>query len=99
MALFGSRVSLGHDLGLALHFAKLSIEEASMLQSYDLPAHIAALDARLANNLDEGEADNLEYQFKVVYTLQAAAKGSAHFHFAQSDSAEGKEIHYVLIKL
>lgn len=96
--LFGPRLTLGHELGFALQFAKLSTEEIATLQGYDVPQHIAALDASLAAKLDEGDADNLEYQFKVVYTLTSASKAKAHFQFVQPDSAEGKEIQNVLIK-
>lgn len=90
--MFGQRLSLGHDLGFALQFAKLKTSEIAALQGHDLPEHIAALDASLATKLDEGDADNLEYQFKVVYTLTSASKAKAHFQFVQPDSAEGKEI-------
>jgi len=96
--LFGPRLTLGHELGFALQFAKLSTEEIATLQGYDVPQHIGALDASLAAKLDEGDADNLEYQFKVVYTLTSASKAKAHFQFVQPDSAEGKEIQNVLIK-
>lgn len=96
--MFGQRLSLGHDLGFALQFAKLKTGEIAALQGHDLPEHIAALDASLAAKLDEGDADNLEYQFKVVYTLTSASKAKAHFQFVQPGSAEGKEIQNVLIK-
>ena len=93
--MFGQRVSLGHDLGFALQFAKLKTGEIGALQEHDLPEHIAALDASLAAKLDKGDADDLEYQFKVVYTLTSASKAKAHFQFVQPDSAEGKEIQNV----
>ena len=96
--LFGPQLTLGHDLGFSLQFAKMTIEEIAILQGYDLPEHIAALDASLAAKLGDGDADNLEYQFKVVYTLTSASKAKAHFQFVQPDSAEGKEIQNVLIK-
>ena len=96
--LFGQRLTLGRELGFSLQFAKLSTEEIATLQGFDLPQHIAALDATLSANLGEGDADNLEYQFKVIYTLTNATKTKAHFQFVQPDSAEGKEIQNVLIK-
>ena len=97
-SLFGSKLTLGHDLGFSLQFAKLSTEEIATLQAFDVPEHIAALDASLAGKLQEGEADNLEYQFKVIYTLTSASKSKAHFQFVQPESAEGKDIQNVLIK-
>jgi hypothetical protein len=95
---FGSRLTLGHDLGIALQFARLSLDELAMLQQHDVPPHIAALDAGLKDNLTADEADNLEYQFKVVYTLTSASKSQAHFQFVQPDSAEGAAIQNVLVK-
>jgi hypothetical protein len=96
--LFGSRLTLGSELGFSLQFAKLATDQIAALQGYDLPEHIAALDATLAAKLGDGDAENLEYQFKVVYTLSSASKAKAHFQFVQPDSAEGKEIQNVLIK-
>lgn len=95
---FGQRLTLGHDLGFALQFARLSVNELASLQQYALPPHIAALDAGLNENLTAEEADNIEYQFKVVYTLTGASKSQSHFQFIQPDSAEGAEIQNVLIK-
>lgn len=96
--LFGERLTLSADLGFSLQFAKMGIEQLAELQSYDVPEHIAALDASLAAKLEEGDADDLEYQFKVVYTLTNASKAKAHFQFVQPDSAEGKELQNVLVK-
>lgn len=96
--LFGPRLTLGRDLGFALQFAKMTTDEIATLQGFDLPEHISALDANLAARLDKGDAENLEYQFKVIYTLTNASKAKAHFQFVQPDSAEGKEIQNVLVK-
>lgn len=96
--LFGPRLTLGRELGFALQFAKMTTEEIATLEGFELPEHIAALDANLAARLEEGDADNLEYQFKVIYTLTNASKAKAHFQFVQPDSAEGKEIQNVLLK-
>lgn len=96
--LFGARLTLGRDLGFALQFAKLTTTQIADVQNSDLPEHIAALDASLESKLQGEDADDLEYQFKVVYTLTNATKSKAHFHFIQPDSEEGKEIQNVLIK-
>lgn len=74
-AFFGERLTLGHHLGFSLQFAKLTTEEIATLQGFDVPAHIAALDQSLAAKLQTGEADDLEYHFKVVYTLTQCLKG------------------------
>jgi uncharacterized protein DUF3644 len=96
--LFGQRLTLGSELGFSLHFAKMTTDEVATLQGFDVPEHLAALDANLAARLAEGDGDNLEYQFKVVYTLTNASKAKAHFQFVQPESAEGKEIQNILIK-
>lgn len=96
--LFGPRLTLGRELGFSLQFARITTDQIAKLQQVDLPEHIVALDASLAAKLDEGDGDNLEYQFKVIYTLTNASKTKAHFQFVQPESAEGKEIQNVLIK-
>ena len=96
--LFGPRLTLGSELGFSLQFAKLTTEEVATLQGFELPEHLVALDANLAARLAAGDADNIEYQFKVIYTLTNASKAKAHFQFVQPDSDEGKEIQNVLIK-
>lgn len=96
--LFGQRMTLGTDLGFALQFAKLGTDTVAALQGFELPPHISALDASLASKLGDGDADNLEYQFKVIYTLTNTSKAKSHFQFVQPESAEGKEIQNVLIK-
>jgi len=96
--LFGARLTLGRDLGFALQFAKLTTTQIAGVQNSDLPEHVAALDASLSSKLQGDDADDLEYQFKVVYTLTSATKSKVHFHFIQPGSDEGKEIQNVLIK-
>ncbi len=95
---YGPRLSLQNEISVALQFGKLEIEQAAQPHQYDVPAHIAALDARLTAELSEEELSDLEYQFRVVYTLDSASKGSAHIQFLTPDSAEGKSVHNVLQK-
>jgi hypothetical protein len=95
---FGPRLTLGHELGFSIQFAKMTADEIAAMQGFDLPEHLVALDANLTAKLAEGDADDIEYQFKVIYTLTSASKAKAHFQFVQPDSAEGKEIQNVLVK-
>ena len=97
VAWFGSRVSLQNDLSVALQFGKLDLEQAAQISTYDVPPNISALDALLKKDLKEEELDDLEYQFRVVYTFDSASKGKAHIQFLV-DSAEGKSVHNVLQK-
>ena len=97
-ALFGDKLTLSNDLSLALQFAKPSIDQLSSLMTYDVPAEIAALDARLQDGVPQELLNDVEYQFRVVYTLDASARSHAHFHFVKPDSEEGQKIHNVLAR-
>ncbi|GLQ05860.1 DUF3644 domain-containing protein [Sneathiella chinensis] len=96
--LFGQKVSLQNELSLALQFAKLDFQQVTDLQKFDIPEHIQTLDARLNQRLTNEEKIDLEYQFKVIYTLDNASKSKAHFEFIQPGSEEGKQIQNVLEK-
>ena len=48
--------------------------------------------------MKEQELDDLEYQFRVVYTFDSASKGKAHIQFLSPESAEGKSVQNVLQK-
>src|SRR5215475_15704573 len=87
---FGLRVTLQSDLAVALQFGKLELEQAAQISAYDITPNITALDALLKKEMTEDELNDLEYQFRVVYTLDSASKGKAHIQFLSPDSAEGK---------
>jgi hypothetical protein len=95
---FGPRVTLQSDLSVALQFGKLELEQAAQVSAYDIPPNITALDALLKKDMKEEELDDLEYQFRVVYTFNSASKGKAHIQFLNPDSAEGKSVQNVLQK-
>ena len=63
-----------------------------------MPPNITALDALLKKDKSETELDDLEYQFRVVYTFDNASKGKAHIEFVSPDTEEGKSIQNVLQK-
>jgi len=95
---FGEQLSLQHELAFALQFAKMDLEQAGEIQKGNIPVDIAALDASLVEGMTEEETQDLEFKFRVIYTLDNASKGAAHFQFFQPGSAEGKDIHNVLTK-
>jgi len=95
---FGEQLSLQRELAFALQFAKMDLGQAVEVQQGDVPADIAALDAQLVHGMTEADMQDLEYQFRVIYTLDNATKGAAHFQFFQPGSAEGQEIHNILTK-
>lgn len=96
--LFGEELTLAQELSFALQFSRMNVEQASLLNKYEIPTHIEALDARLAQGLTEDQQGDLEYQFRVIYTLDAASKTRSHIEFVRPESAEGKEIRNVLVQ-
>ncbi len=96
--LFGDELSLKDDLSFALQFSKLSLEQISALQDYEIPEHIKALDARLIEGMTDDQLRDVEYQFQVVYTLDASSKSQSHFRFVSPGSEEATQIHAVLQK-
>ena len=96
--LFGTELSLQANLGFALQFSRLSLEQISDTQEFAIPANIQALDARL-NSASEKDADqSAEYKFQVVYTLDSSSRSGANIRFISPDSEEGEAIHNVLVK-
>lgn len=95
---YGNRVTLQSNLSVALQFGKLELEQAAQVTAYDIPPNIAALDAALKKHMNEEELDDLEYQFRVIYTFDSASKGKAHIQFISPDSEEGKSVQNVLQK-
>jgi len=95
---FGEQLSLQPELAFALQFAKMDLGQAVDLQQADVPADIAALDARLVQGMMEADIQDLEYQFRVIYTPDSANKDTAHIQFFLPGGAEGREIHNVLTK-
>jgi hypothetical protein len=96
--LFGNELSLQNDLAFALQFAKLNIDQIATVQKYEVPEHIEALDARLREGKTDDELNDLEYQFRVVYTLDSASKSQSHIKFVHPGSEEGEKIRNILIK-
>ena len=96
--LFGERVSLADELAFALQFTKTDFEQISELSRFEIPPHIEAIDARRIEGMTEDQLNDLEYQFRVVYTFDSASKSKSHIQFVNPDPEEGKEIRTVLVK-
>ena len=96
--MFGDELTLQKDLSFALQFARLSLDQIAVTQAFELPDHIKALDARLNERLTEDEAGDLEYQFRVIYTMVAGTKSKAHIQFVHPESKEAEQIRNVLVK-
>lgn len=95
---FGERLTLANELAFALQFTKMDIEQLASLNRFEIPESINAFDASLEKELTNEQLRDLEYQFRVIYTLSAASKSRAHFEFVRPDSSEGKEISNVLVQ-
>jgi len=76
----------------------MNLEQLATLNRYEIPAHIDAIDAGLTEGMTEAQIADLEYQFRVVYALDAVTKSRAHFQFVLPESAEGKDIRNVLVQ-
>lgn len=96
--LWSTDLSLQAHLGFALQFARLSVDQVSDTQDLAIPANIKSLDVRLNGDFDEEDTAAAEYKFQVVYTLDGSSKSGAHIRFISPDTAEGQEIHNVLVK-
>ena len=95
---FGPSMTLANDLSFALQFAKPDIIHLSSLMNFQIPPEIEAVDARLVEGLTDEDLNNLEYRFKVIYTLDSSQRNQANFQFVSPGSDEGVDIHNVLAK-
>lgn len=95
---FGERLSLTHELSFALQFNRMEIDQLAELNKYEIPSHIEALDASLEENLTDAQRTDLEYRFRVIYTLDAASRTRSHIEFLRPESAEGKDVRNVLVQ-
>ena len=95
--LFGEKLSLAPELPFALQFMRPNIEQVNILNKYEIPPHIEAIDARISETLTLEQRNDIEYKFRVVFTLDAASKRSAHFEFVHPDSDDGRQIQNILV--
>lgn len=96
--LFGADLSLQNELAFALQFAKLSMDQVTTLQNYEVPEEMEALDARIRADLTDAQLNDLEYQFRVIYTLDASSKSKSNIQFVHPESKEAEQIRQVLVK-
>lgn len=96
--LFGSKLTLQNELSFALQFAKLDFDQITELQKHDIPARIKALDKQLEQKLGDKRLSDLEYRFRVVYTIENSTKSKSHMQFLHPDDANAEEVRKVLIK-
>ncbi|QCE34253.1 hypothetical protein FAI40_02260 [Acetobacteraceae bacterium] len=95
---FGEKTSLQKNLSFAIQFAKLNLHQASNIQNFNIPPAIEALDLRLNTKISDELANDPQYKLKVLFALLSGGKSSEHIEFISPESAQGKEIHNILIK-
>ena len=95
---FGDNLSLANELSLVLFFSRMDIEQLATLNKFEIPANIRSLDKQLEEKLTDDQLNDLQYRFRVIYTLESTSKSKAHFKFINPDSEEGKEIRNVLVR-
>ncbi len=96
--LFGDDTTLKNDLSFSLQFAKLNFDQLTELQKHEVPAEIEAVDRAIEEELGDERLGDIEYRFRVVYTLENATKSKSHIKFIHPTDEGADEVRNVLIK-
>jgi hypothetical protein len=96
--LFGDQLSLAHELSFALQFARMNMEQVTTLNKYEVPNQIEAVDALITQGMTEDQLNNLEFQFRVVFSMEAAKKGKANYEFANGEALDGIDPKHIVAK-
>lgn len=83
--LFGEKMALSESLTYALQFSRLSMEQLSLVQKYDLNQEVESIDARIEQELGITGNEGLSYKFKVNYSLEKSVKGDANIVFTRTN--------------
>lgn len=86
--LFGDKLSLGDSLSLALQFSKLSLDQLSQLQKFDVSPAIEAIEQKVVQVAEETGKEGVNYKFKVNFSMEASSKGNANIQFI-NDNTKG----------
>jgi hypothetical protein len=84
--IFGSKLTLANELAFALQFTRMDVEQLSTLNKYEIPAHIEAIDARLAEGMTD-EFSNISFASSIHWMLHRKA-GLILSSYAPSRSRE-----------
>ncbi len=96
--LFGEEKTLKNELTFSLQFAKVGFDQVTQLQKFDVPAEIEAIDSKLEEELGDHRLSDLEYRFRVVYTLENSTKSKSHIKFVHPTDEVAEDVKNVLIK-
>lgn len=100
--LLGKKYSLSDKLLIAIQFFGLSEEQTKTLLEYkDVPNNIIEFISSYEKELTEEEFCNPKYSYRVIYireNVNHEGQADKSYRFIDEKSAEGKEIHNILIK-
>jgi hypothetical protein len=102
-SLFGAQYGLERRLPIALQFVTFSADQRSILKkNTTLPAHVEAFIDAFEHRLTDEEYADPAYRYRVAFVPIASNRASSAdvaIEFVREDSAEGREIRDVLLKL
>lgn len=96
--LFGDEKTLKGDLSFSLQFAKMDFDQLATLNEFDVPQTIEAVDKELEDELGDDRLGDLEYRFRVVYTLENSTKSKSHIKFVHPSDVDAEDVKNVLVK-
>jgi hypothetical protein len=99
VGLFPPRLSLAGNISLSLQMGSFNPEQLLELSKSNLPSVIKAINSEVFDSLTDTQKEDQAFQFSVIYTKVASSKANAAYNFVSPDSAEGKALNDVLIKV
>lgn len=99
VGLFSPRLSLAGNISLSLQMGSFNPEQLLELSKSNLPSVIKAINSEVFDSLTDAQKEDQAFQFSVIYTKVASSKANAAYNFVSPDSAEGKALNDVLIKV
>lgn len=99
---FGNKYAIENKLKIAIQFSGLSEEQTeAMLKQDDLPKNVFDFIQSFEKDLSDEERMSSSFSYKVIYLREAVNhenQADKAYRFVDEKSAEGKEIHNILVK-
>ena len=99
---FGNKYAIENKLKIAIQFSGLSEEQTEcMIQQDDLPQNVFEFIQSFENGLSDEERINPSFSYKVIYLRESVnheTQADKAYRFIDEKSAEGKEIHNIIVK-
>ena len=100
--LFSKKFALDNKLGLAIQFFGFDKPQMKSLKDFsDVPKNVIDFITGFEKDLSTEDLMNPNFSYKVIYTPCAVnhlGQADIAYHFIDEKSAEGKEIHNILLK-